>query len=118
VTRRTDRVNDLLRHELTTLIQREMADPRVRLAVVSEVHVSPDLRHARVLVSTVGDEAAREEAVAALRHAAGFLRRQLAPRLRLRAIPDLDFHLDRGAEHSVRIAELLESLHHDDEDPA
>jgi ribosome-binding factor A len=116
--RRSDRVNDLLRQELTTLIQREMADPRVRLAVVSEVHVSPDLRHARVLVSTVGDEAARDGAVAALRHAAGFLRRQLAPRLRLRAIPELDFHLDRGAEHSVRIAEILENLHHDDEDPS
>jgi ribosome-binding factor A len=118
MTRRTDRVGDLLRQEITQLIQRDMADPRVRLAVVSAVQCTPDLRRARVLVSTVGDDDAREQTMAALRHAAGYLRRQLAPRLRLRAIPELEFVLDRGAEHSVHIAELLEKLHHDDEDPA
>jgi ribosome-binding factor A len=118
VTRRTDRVGDLLRQELTQVIQRDMSDPRVRLAVVSEVHCAPDLRHARVMVSILGDESARDEGLAALRHAAGFLRRQLAPRLRLRAVPELDFVLDRGPEHAARIAEILETLHHDDEDPA
>jgi ribosome-binding factor A len=116
VTRRTDRVGDLIRAELALLIQREMSDPRVRLATPSEVHVSSDLRHARVMVSMVGGQEQRDEAVAALRHAAGFLRRQLARRLELRAVPELDFVLDRGAEHSVRMAEILEKLHHDDED--
>jgi ribosome-binding factor A len=115
VSRRTDRVDHQLRAELSSLIQREMADPRVRLATVTEVHVSPDLRHARVLISTVGEEEEREACVAALRHAAGFLRRQLGSRLRLRATPELDFALDRGAEHSARIAALLETLHHDEQ---
>ena len=118
MTRRTDRLDHQLREELADLMRREMADPRVRLATVSEVHVSPDLRHAKVLISTFGADDEREQAVTALRHAAGFLRRQLAHRLRLRATPELDFVLDRGAEHSARIAELLETLHHDDEQDA
>jgi ribosome-binding factor A len=116
VTRRTDRVGDLIRAELAMLIQREMSDPRVRLAIPSEVQVSADLRHARVMVSMVGEQAQRDEAVEALRHAALIQRRQLARRLDQRAYPQLVFVLDRGAEHSVRMAEILEKLHHDDED--
>ena len=118
MSRRTERLDHQLREELSDLVRREMADPRVRLATISEVHVSPDLRHAKVFISTVGEEDEREKCVAALRHAAGYLRRQLAHRLRLRATPELDFVLDRGAEHSARIAALLETLHHDDQDHA
>jgi ribosome-binding factor A len=115
LTRRTERLDHQLREQLSGLIRREMSDPRVRLAAVSEVHVTPDLRYAKVLISAVGDDEEREASVAALRRAAGFLRRQLAARLRLRVTPELDFVLDRGAEHSARIAALLETLHHDDE---
>ena len=115
MSRRTERLDHQLREQLAALIRREMADPRVRLVTVSEVHVTPDLRHAKVLISAVGEEEERAASVAALRHAAGFLRRQLAARLRLRVTPELDFVLDRGAEHSARIAALLETLHHDDE---
>jgi ribosome-binding factor A len=115
LSRRTERVDHQIRAELSLLIQREMSDPRVRLATVSEVHVSPDLRHAKVFVSAVGDDAAREACVTALRRGAGFLRRQLGSRLRLRATPELDFALDRGAEHSAKISALLETLHHADE---
>jgi ribosome-binding factor A len=117
LSRRTDRVDDILRAELSTLILRELHDPRVRLATVSEVHVTPDLRRARVLVSVMGEESTREQALAALRHAAGFLRKQLASRLKhMRVTPELIFELDRGAEHSIHIASLLETLHHDDDE--
>jgi ribosome-binding factor A len=115
VSRRTDRVEDLIRSELSQLILRELHDPRVRLATVSEVHVTPDLRKARIGVSVMGEPSTRDAAVAALQHASGFLRRQLGSRLRLRATPELLFTLDRGAEHSVHIASLLETLHHDDD---
>ena len=115
MSRRTDRVEDLIRAELSQLILRELHDPRVRLATVSAVHVTPDLRKARIAVSVMGEEPAREGAVAALQHASGFLRRQLGSRLRLRATPELLFTLDRGAEHIVHIASLLETLHHDDD---
>ena len=116
MSRRTDRVDDLIRAELSQLLLREVHDPRVRLASISEVHVTPDLRRARVSVSVVGEESTREATVAALQHAAGFLRRQLGSRLRLRATPELIFALDRGAEHSVNMASLLETLHHDDDE--
>ena len=81
---------------------------------VAAVDVSPDLRRALVRVSVL-DDAQRQESLAALRHAAGFLRHQLALRLRhMRVIPELIFEIDRGAEHSQRISDLLERLHDND----
>jgi ribosome-binding factor A len=111
MSRRTDRVAEELRVALSEIIQRDVSDPRVGMSTVSTVDVSPDLRHARVRVSVIGDdEEARLESVEALKHAHGFIRRQLAHRLRLRVTPELVFELDRGAEHSQRIADLLEGL--------
>ncbi|MBP7755866.1 MAG: 30S ribosome-binding factor RbfA [Thermoanaerobaculia bacterium] len=110
MSRRVERVADLLRVELSELLHRELDDPRSRLAVIGRIEVSPDLRHARIAVSALGSEPERAAAVAALNHARGFLRSRLAGRLRLRAVPDLEFHLDRGAEHSERISRLLEEL--------
>ncbi len=115
MSRRTERVEDLLRGELAILIQRELADPRVRLTTVSAVNVSPDLKQATVRVSVVGEEPARLASVEALRHARRFLRARLARQLRhMRSIPELSFELDRGAEHSQRISDLLETLHDHD----
>lgn len=111
MTQRTQRLGDLIRNELSELIRREMRDPRVALVGVSEVEVSKDLGYATVKVSALGEEAQRREAVRALEHAKGFLRRELAQRLDLRLTPELRFELDRGAEHSQRISDLLDSLH-------
>jgi ribosome-binding factor A len=115
MSRRTDRVSDLLRSELAELLLREVHDPRVKLATVTAVDVSPDLRRAVVRISALGEEQQRQETIAGLRHARGFLRTELAHRLRLRATPELVFELDRGAEHSQQISDLLESLHGRDE---
>lgn len=115
MSRRTDRVSDLLRAELADLLLREVHDPRVKLASVTEVAVTPDLRRAVVKISVLGDDEQRRETIEGLRHARGFLRKELAHRLRLRATPELVFELDRGAEHSQQISELLESLHGRDE---
>lgn len=119
MSRRTQRVEDQLRAELADLLRREMHDPRVGFATISRVEVSKDLEHAHVKVSVLGDEATRDAAIAALDHAKGFLRSQLAHRLRLRIVPELKFVLDRGAEYSQRISDLLEGLHdHDPQDDA
>lgn len=115
MSRRTDRVSDLLRAELSDLLLREVHDPRVKLASVTEVDVTTDLKRAVVKVSVLGDDKQREETIEGLRHARGFLRTELARRLRLRATPELVFELDRGAEHSQKISDLLESLHGRDE---
>ena len=115
MSRRTDRLSDLLRAELSELILREIKDPRIKLVSLTGVEVTSDLRRAIVRVSVLGEESQREEAVEALRHARGFLRTELAHRLRTRVTPELVFELDRGAEHSQRIADILESLHGPDE---
>jgi ribosome-binding factor A len=115
LSRRSDRVSDLVRAELSDLLLRSVHDPRVKLASVTQVEVTPDLRRALVKVSVLGDDTQRLEAIDGLRHARGFLRTELAHRLRLRVTPELVFELDRGAEHSQQISDLLESLHGRDE---
>ena len=110
MTQRTEKIGDLIRAELADLIRRELRDPRVGLATVNRVDVSRDLSHATVQVSALGDEDARQAAVRGLESARGFLRRELARRLSLRTTPELRFELDRGAEHSQRISDLLDDL--------
>ena len=109
--RRGDRVGDLIRAELSDLLLREVHDPRIKLATVTEVDVTQDLRRANVKVSVLGTDEERAAAIDGLNHARGFLRTELSHRLRTRVTPELVFELDRGAEHSQRISDLLESLH-------
>jgi ribosome-binding factor A len=115
MSRRTDRVSDQLVRELNDLLLREVRDPRVRLATVSRIEVSADLHHARAFVSLLGSEDERAACLAALRGASGFLRTKLGSRLRLRVTPELAFEIDRGPEHSMKIAEILEGLDHHEE---
>ncbi len=112
MSQRTERVSDLIRRELAEVIVHRLQDPRVKLATVSEVRVTPDLRRAIVLMSVLGDDQQRSQALEGLLHARGFLRSALARRLRsMKVVPELVFELDRGAEHSRNIEDLLESFH-------
>jgi bifunctional oligoribonuclease and PAP phosphatase NrnA len=105
------RVARQLREELSMLMLTEMKDPRVRLASVTEVRPSPDLRSAVVRVSALGSDAEREAVVAGLRHAEGFLRSTLGDRLEnLKTIPRLNFVLDDSIAYSVRINSVLREL--------
>lgn len=116
MSRRGHRVEDLIRAELSSLILRRMNDPRVRLASVSGVDVSPDLRRARISISILGSEEEREQCLEALRNARGFLRSQLARNLRhMRNTPELAFELDQGAEYSQHMSSILEHLEPPDE---
>ena len=119
MSRRSSRVADLIRAELSQILLRKLQDPRVKLATVSGIDISPDLKHAVVQMSIVGDESQRQQAIEALQHAKGFLRSQLARELHnMKTIPDLRFELDRGAEYSQRISDLLENPdEHDNESP-
>jgi ribosome-binding factor A len=109
--RRTNRIGDLVRAELSDLLLRHVQDPRIKLVSLTSVEVSPDMRRALIRVSALGTEEQRQEAMDGLQHARGFLRTELSRRLRTRVTPELVFELDRGAEHSQRISDLLESLH-------
>lgn len=112
MSQRTDRVSDLIRRELSEIIVQRLQDPRVKLATVAEVHVTPDLKRAIVQMSILGGETERQEALEGLEHAKGFLRSSLARRLgSMKVIPGLVFELYRGAEHSRNIEDLLESIH-------
>jgi ribosome-binding factor A len=110
MSQRTDRVADQIRCELAELLLREVRDPRVALATISRVEVARDLGHARIWISVLGDEEARQSTMEGIEHAKGFLRTQIGRRLRLRVTPELAFELDRGAEYLQNMTELLAGL--------
>ena len=105
--RRTARVAEAVREELAELIGFELDDPRLIGVDVTEVHVSPDARHATVKVNIRGDERAQNQALAALEHAGGYLRRELAGRLQLRHVPELHFERDKNPDVESRVEFLL-----------
>ncbi len=105
--RRTLRVSEAVREELTELIGFELDDPRLTDVEVSETHVSPDGKHAHVKVAVRGDEGVQKEALAGLEHAKSYMRRELASRLQLRHVPELHFDLDKHADVENRIDFLI-----------
>ena len=109
---RVDKVAAQLRDEISAILARRVSDPRMGLVSVVGVDLSPDLRNARIHVSTIGDDAARGETMAALEHARGFIRRQVAAQMRsLRRIPEIKFVDDHNMEYAIHIGEVIEQLH-------
>ena len=107
---RLQRVNQLIREEISHLIQRELKDPRLGFVTVTEVDVAKDLRTAKVYVSVLGSEAQWQASLQALESARGFIRNWLLPRLRMRTVPHLTFHPDRSMAHAAHIQTVLEEL--------
>jgi len=109
-TRRQRRVAEQIHRDLSLLLMREVRDPRLEGVTITEVRVTPDLLIARIFFTVLGEEEDRQEALAGLGSAAGFLRTQLAQGLRLRTVPELIFELDRSAEYGQRIEDLLSQI--------
>jgi ribosome-binding factor A len=108
MTKRTQQVGEEIQRILGEVIQYELKDPRVGFATVVGVEVSADLQHARVRVSVMGDDATRDEAVAGLNRAKGFMRRRVAQELRhMRTVPELHIELDTSLDYSIHIDEVL-----------
>jgi ribosome-binding factor A len=107
-TGRMRRVDEAVREVLSAAITQEIKDPRVGFVTVTAVETSPDLRHARVFVSVLGDERQRERSMAGLRAAHGFLQRRLSEELRIKHTPSLDFLYDDSVDRSLRIQSLIE----------
>jgi ribosome-binding factor A len=105
--RRTDRINEQFKQEISLIVRDEVRDPRVGLATITAVQTSPELDHAKVYITSLGDETEREEIIAGLRSAAPFIRKQLAGRLSMRRIPELHFEADRVLAEAARIEQLL-----------
>jgi len=113
---RSERVAQQLREEISALMQREMKDPRVRLASVSSVHLSGDLRQARIRISYIGADADRNKVIEALQHAEGFIRKQLGSRLEnLHSAPKLRFELDESIAYSVHMSQVMRDLENERE---
>ncbi|HUG47485.1 MAG TPA: 30S ribosome-binding factor RbfA [Candidatus Limnocylindria bacterium] len=109
MTQRTARLDELLREEISSILRREVDDPRIGFVTITDVEVSPDLRHADVWVSLMGEGSGRKEQLRALAGALPFVRRQLG-RLRLKRIPQLHLKEDRSAERGTRVMRILDEL--------
>ncbi|MCA1561051.1 MAG: 30S ribosome-binding factor RbfA [Acidobacteria bacterium] len=108
---RPDRVGDQIRAELSDLLAREVSDPGIGFLTVTRVEVTADLQHARVYYTTLGDEKGRRETARALGRANPFLRRQIGRRVRLKRVPELEFHFDHTIERQDRIERILQEIH-------
>ncbi len=115
MSKRTSRVSELLREEISALVQRDLKDPRLEGAFLSitAVEVSADLSAAAVFVSHLGSEEEREEALAGLRSARPYLERELRRRLRMRRTPALRFQFDPSIERGARLASTIAELARD-----
>ena len=105
---RMRRVNEAMREVLSAAITSEIKDPRVGFVTVTSVDTSPDLRHARVYVSVLGDEKVRRRSMDGLASAHGYLQKRVASELRIKHTPTLEFLYDDSTDRGMRIAELLE----------
>ena len=107
--RRQRRVTELLLEEIS-LIAQDLNDPRLAFVSVTDVEVSPDLRHAHVFISHMGEAEEKPLVLKALEHATSYLRRELALRGILRYVPELSFHWDTSLEQGERIDQLLQEI--------
>jgi ribosome-binding factor A len=111
---RHERVGEEVAHEINAMLAGELKDPRLEgMVVVSEVRVQPDMRHARVFINMQGSAHEQKDAIKALEHASGFIRRELIERLQLRRLPELHFTLDHSQEYTERIDQLLKEMKKD-----
>ena len=108
---RIGRVNNLIRREISELLQRQVKDPRLgNFIAVTEVSASSDLRHARIFVTCIGGVEYKQEALSALAAASGFFRNELARNLKLRRIPELSFEWDDSIERGVHLLNLMDQI--------
>lgn len=107
---RQQRTAEQLRLVLSELFLRELSDPRLHGVTVTQVTIDRELEHADISVSALGDEARQPDVMAALGSAEGFLRRELASRVRLRKVPHLHFHWDATLAHFQEVESILDSL--------
>jgi ribosome-binding factor A len=109
MTERTARLDELLREEISAVIRREVDDPRIGFVTITDVEVSPDLRHASVWVSVIGSADEKRQTLRALSRAMPFVRQRLG-KLRLKRIPELHVKDDTTSERGTRLLQILDEL--------
>ena len=112
--RRIDRVNEVLRHEISQLLARQIKDPRLSGVIsITQVKTSSDMRLAQVFLSVMGDSETKRSALEGIQSAATFLRRELGHRLTLRYTPFLTFALDESIEEADQLLRIMDHIHDD-----
>ena len=112
---RIERVNSLIRQEISELLQRQVKDPRLgNFITVTGVSTSADLKYAKVFVSGIGSGEAKQETLSVLASASGFFRRELARRLKLRYTPELSFQWDDSIERGDHVLQLIDEVTSDE----
>jgi ribosome-binding factor A len=105
---RSRRVADQVQRELAEIVRLELKDPRVGMITITDVEVTSDYAHAKVYFTLLDGASRADEAVTGLRRAAGFLRSQLARRIKLRTVPQLQFVYDRSVERGIDLSRLID----------
>ena len=114
--KRADRVADLIKQELSSILRREVGDPRIANITVTDVKLTDDLRSARIYFVELGKDRLSADVEKGLSKAKGFLKRELGKRLQLRYIPELAFFYDPSFEYGSRIEKLLKEVRKDEKD--
>jgi len=114
--RRQHRVADQVQRELSDIVQRRVKDPRLEGVTITGARVSPDFSYADIHFYRLGgDQDELQEALEGLESAGGFIRRELASRLRIRHTPELRFHLDESIDYGDHIEALISQIHEEDQ---
>jgi len=108
MTRRMERVSEVIKQEVSKIVSYKLQDPRVGLVTVTKVSLSPDLRMAKIYVVIHGDESAQEETLNVLKRAKGYIQSEMAPCLKMRSTPSLSFYLDDTEKKNSHILQLIE----------
>lgn len=106
---RSERVAEQIRRELAELIRLELKDPRISLVTLTDVEVTPDYAHAKVFFTSLAGAEHHTDLVSGLRHASGFLRRELGRRIRIHTLPELHFVYDSSVERGTRLSQLIDA---------
>ncbi|MFQ5450258.1 MAG: 30S ribosome-binding factor RbfA [Nitrospinaceae bacterium] len=109
--KRSERLQELLLQEISKLIQHGLKDPRIGFATITQVELSDNLKHAKIFVSVMGSEEEKENSLAGLISAKGFIRNSLGKNLYLKYIPELEFKRDDTADRVDKITRILKKLH-------
>lgn len=112
---RPERVANAMRREISTIIQKEMKDPRVGFTTITKVEITPDLRDAKVYYTVMGDEKTRKSTEVALNNAKGFIKGLIGDRLKLRCTPEIIFRMDKSFEYQEKIDKLLDKINREKE---
>jgi len=115
MSRRVDRMEEACKEELSEILQREIKDPRVGFVTITRVKLTADLRHARVYISIMGNDEEVRQSLEGLESARGYLRSRLGKHLRLKYLPEIDFHHDRISQQALELDELLRRAANDGE---